>query len=160
PGKMYSAAYQPSDLPASITFMGQFIDHDLTKNATHLLDLEDNSQPKVTNFASPLIDLDSVFGPRADDDGRPGGGLVSPTTSDGRFVLTKLDSSNNAYDVQRTPEGSAKIEDFRNDENQMILQVHLLVMRVYNLLIKEKGLSAAAAQKETIYNWQSVVLND
>jgi hypothetical protein len=25
-GKMYSEAYQPSDLPASITFMGQFID--------------------------------------------------------------------------------------------------------------------------------------
>jgi hypothetical protein len=26
--------------------------------------------------------------------------------------------------------------------------------------IKEKGRSAAAAQKETIYNWQSVALND
>jgi hypothetical protein len=33
-------------------------------------------------------------------------------------------------------------------------------MRVHNLLIKEKGLSNAEAQKETVYNWQSVVLND
>jgi hypothetical protein len=157
-GKMYSTGYQPSDLPASITFMGQFIDHDLTKNATHLLDPEDDTQPPVPNVASPYIDLDSVFGPRLDDDGS--GGLMSPKLPDGRFVLTKLDASNNAYDVQRGGDGGAKIEDGRNDENQMILQVHLLVMRVYNLLIKEKGLSAAAAQKETIYNWQSVVLND
>jgi hypothetical protein len=90
---------------------------------------------------------------------KDGGGAMSPRTADGRFVLTKLDASNNAYDVQRS-NGNALIEDGRNDENQMILQVHLLQMRVNNLLIKEKGLSAAAAQTETIYNWQSVVLND
>ena len=157
-GKTYSEAYQPSDLPASITFMGQFIDHDLTKNATNLVVEEDNNSPPVQNVASPYIDLDSVYGPRTDDDGS--GGAASPRKPDGRFVLTKLDGSNNAYDVQRGADGGAQIEDGRNDENQLILQVHLLVMRVNNLLITEKGLSKAAAQKETIYNWQSVVLND
>lgn len=157
-GKMYNKDFQPSDLPASITFMGQFIDHDLTKNATNLVVEEDNASPPVQDVASPYIDLDSVFGPRTDDDGT--GGSASPKRPDGRFVLAKLDGSNNAYDVLRGADGGALIEDGRNDENQMILQVHLLVMRVYNLLIKEKGLSAAAAEKETIYNWQSVVLND
>jgi hypothetical protein len=157
-GKMYSTAYQPSDLPASITFMGQFIDHDLTKNATNLVAEEDNASPPVADIASPYLDLDSVFGPRSDD--TTGGGLASPTRPDGRFVLTRLDASNNAYDVQRGADGGAMIEDGRNDENQLVLQVHLLIMRVHNLLIKEKGLSGAAARKETIYNWQSVVLND
>jgi hypothetical protein len=157
-GKMYSEAYQPSDLPASITFMGQFIDHDLTKNGTNLVVKEDNNDPTVPDVASPYIDLDSVYGPRSDEDGS--GGAASPKKPDGRFLLTTLDASNNAYDVQRAPDGSALIEDGRNDENQMILQVHLLIMRVHNLLIKEKGLNYAAAQKETIYNWQSVVLND
>ncbi len=157
-GKMYSEAYQPSDLPASITFMGQFIDHDLTKNATNLVVEEDNARPPIENIASPYIDLDSVYGPRSDDDGS--GGAISPRKPDGRFALTKLDGSNNAYDVQRDPTGGAYIEDGRNDENQMILQVHILLMRVNNLLIKEKGLNKAAAQKETIYNWQSVVIND
>jgi hypothetical protein len=158
-GTMYSEAYQPSDLPASITFMGQFIDHDLTKNATPLMDEEDNESAPVEDVASPTIDLDSVYGPRSD--GAVGGGAVSPRKPDGRFVLTKLDNSNNAYDVQRDPTtGAALIEDGRNDENQLILQVHLLIMRVNNVLIKEKGLSKAAAKKETIYNWQSVVLND
>jgi hypothetical protein len=157
-GKMYNEAFQPSDLPASITFMGQFIDHDLTKNATNLVVREDNNDPPIPNVASPFIDLDSVYGARSDDDGT--GGLISPREPDGRFILTKLDDSNNAYDVQRDSLGGAKIEDGRNDENQLILQVHLLLMRVHNLLIKVKGLSNAAAQKETIYNWQSVVLND
>jgi hypothetical protein len=32
-------------------------------------------------------------------------------------------------------------------------------MRVHNLLIKEKGLTKAEAQRETIFNWQSVVLH-
>jgi hypothetical protein len=154
-GKMYATGYQPSDLPASITFMGQFIDHDLTKNATNLVVAEDND---IADAASPYIDLDSVYGSRSDDDGT--GGLASPRTADGRFLLTKLDGSNNAYDVQRGSDGGALIEDGRNDENQLILQVHLLIMRVHNLLIKQNGLSNDAAQKETIYNWQSVVLND
>jgi hypothetical protein len=156
-GAMFSTGYQPSDLPASITFMGQFIDHDLTKNATNLVAEEDNNSPPTPDVASPYIDLDSVYGPRSDDDGS--GGMVSPRKPDGRFVLTKLDGSNNAYDVQRVG-GGAQIEDGRNDENQMILQVHLLIMRLNNLLIKEKGLSRKAARKETIFNWQSVVLND
>jgi hypothetical protein len=118
-GKTYSEAYQQSDLPASITFMGQFIDHDLTKNATNLVVEEDNNSPPVQDVASPYIDLDSVYGPRSDDDGS--GGAASPRKPDGRFVLTKLDGSNNACDVQRGTDGGAQIEDGRNDENPLIL---------------------------------------
>ncbi len=150
-GVMYNTGYQPSDLPASITFMGQFIDHDLTKNGTNLVDPENNS---VQDLASPLIDLDSVFGPRSD-----AGSVLSPKTPDGKFQLRKL-GNNNAYDVIRDGMGNALIPDGRNDENQLILQVHLLIMRVYNLLIKNKHLSPIEAQRETIFNWQSVVLND
>jgi hypothetical protein len=158
-GKMYNTEYQPSDLPASITFMGQFIDHDLTKNAMHLLDPQDGNVPDV---ASPYIDLDSVYGPRSDDnpnDPANQGGAASPRESDGRFKLRKLDDSFNAYDVIRE-NNVAQIEDGRNDENQLILQVHLLIMRVHNLLISQKKMTAEQAQRETIFNWQSVVLND
>ncbi|QYE37061.1 hypothetical protein KZX46_21930 (plasmid) [Polymorphobacter sp. PAMC 29334] len=154
-GTMYDEGAEPSDLPVSITFIGQFIDHDLTKNATNLV--SDESSVIVTDVASPFIDLDSVYGPRTDDDGS--GGMVSPM-SHGKFVLTKLDASNNAYDVQRDGSGGAMIEDGRNDENQLILQVHLLLMRVHNLLVKDLGMSKSQAQRETVFNWQSVVLND
>ncbi len=153
-GKMYSTGSQPSDLPVSITFMGQFIDHDLTKNATTLIDPELN---RIDDEASPYIDLDSVYGPRPDF--HTGGGLPSPMKSDGRFELTKLDATNNAYDVMRKSDGTARIADGRNDENQLVLQVHILLMRIHNLLIKEKHLDAQQARRETIFNWQSVVLN-
>ena len=55
--------------------------------------------------------------------------------------------------------GNAFISDKRNDENQMVLQVHLLVQRTHNTLI-EGGLSLQDAHKETLLNWQSVLLTD
>jgi hypothetical protein len=115
---------QPSDLPVVITFMGQFIAHDLTKNATNLVDPELDQTVEV---ASPLIDLDSVYGPRSD-----AAPSVPPVKTDGRCELRKLDNTNNAYDVPRASDGTAMLPDGRNDENQLILQIH----------------------------WQSVVLND
>ena len=151
-GKMYSEGFQPSNTSVAITFMGQFIDHDLTKNLTHLLD---DAAMRADNAASPQIDLDSVYGPRTD------GPDEFPKMIDGRFVLTKLDDTNNAYDVPRAPaDGTAMIPDGRNDENQLLLQVHILLMRVHNLLMTEMKLSHDDAKRETIFNWQSVVLND
>lgn len=149
-GKMYSESLQPSDLSVAITFMGQFIDHDLTKNITNLID--DELGP-VQDIASPYIDLDSVYGPRQPTDPLP------PFAGD-RFVLVKLDDSNNAYDVPRDSTGMALIPDGRNDENQLVLQVQILQLRVHNLLVKTRNLKLPEAQRETIFNWQSVVLHD
>jgi hypothetical protein len=71
--------------------------------------------------------------------------------------------------------GAAYIFDPRNDENQLILQVHILLMRVHNKLLKiayeqdktlnpkHKKDAEKAAEKvkaEVIANWQSVLLND
>jgi hypothetical protein len=59
---MEAAKLESPDLSAAITFIGQFIDHDLTMNA---VDLFLDQRGSVQNTASPLIDLDSVFGPRS-----------------------------------------------------------------------------------------------
>lgn len=147
-GIMFSKNNQSSSLSAVVTFIGQFVDHDLTKNATNLTNPE--ADP-VVDVASPYIDLDSVYGPRSDE-----ASGVPPMKANGTFVLTMHNP--NAYDVPRN-NGMALIADTRNDENQIILQIHMLLMRVHNLLIKEKGLNKADAQRETIYNWQSVLLN-
>jgi hypothetical protein len=138
------------EIPAAFTFVGQFVDHDLTMNAVNLF--EDQAGP-VQDTASPLIDLDSVYGPRKF--------LSSPSTdiynSDGTF---KLKPMGGYFDLLRDTQNSAFISDKRNDENQLILQVHILVMRVHNKLIKDEGLSLKAAYEETVFNWQSVLLHD
>ena len=137
------------EIAAAFTFIGQFIDHDLTMNAVNLF--EPQTGP-VQDTASPLIDLDSVYGPRKF--------LTAPSSKiynhDGSF---KLEDLGGYHDLPRDKHGNAFISDKRNDENQMILQVHLLVMRVHNKLIAG-GMKIEEAYRETLVNWQSVLLND
>jgi hypothetical protein len=185
-GKTYesSPTVSPS-VPAVFTFVGQFIDHDLTMNAVDLF--TDQTGP-VRNGASPLIDLDSVYGPRT-----TGTGLVNiPTVSgtpkgdlifhhDGKFKMHPIDGTN-GFDLNRTkmsvppgpiahrpPAFTAHIFDSRNDENQLILQIHILLERVHNKLIDTNALHTAGKPKdeviktvrrEVVANWQTVVLQD
>jgi hypothetical protein len=170
--------------PAAFTFVGQFIDHDLTFNGADLFD--DQSGAEVVDFASPLLDLDSVYGGRSysDEPSDPSlKGIIDVDdifNPDMSFKLLRLGP--NAYDVRRWDDtsepgrlGAAYIFDPRNDENQIVLQVHILLMRLHNKLLKKvyessRGLNpnrkedakkaAALAKVQVIANWQSVVLND
>jgi hypothetical protein len=171
------------NLPAAFTFVGQFVDHDLTFNGLNLFD--DQTGDDVTDFASPYLDLDSMYG------GRPYPDDPSDTSTKGiiknkdvfnpdmSFKLLRLGT--NAYDVPRWTNpalparvGAAFIYDPRNDENQLILHIHILLMRVHNKILRqiyaERHLDPAKpadadqavslAKKEVIANWQSVLLND
>lgn len=172
------------NIPAVFTFVGQFIDHDLTFNGANLFD--DQTGTNVPDFASPQLDLDSVYGGRSypDDsvDTSTKGIIQSGDVfnDDMSFRLWRLGP--NAYDVTRWTDtalparvGAAYIFDPRNDENQLLLQVHILLMRVHNKLLKllyatdkklnpkhKKDAQEAAAQvkAEVVANWQSVVLHD
>jgi hypothetical protein len=143
------AQFESPDIPAAFTFVGQFIDHDLTMNAVNLFEPQTGD---IRDTASPLIDLDSAYGPRTL--------LTSPSKDiynhDGSF---KLADRGGYFDLTRDKVGNAYISDKRNDENQLVLQVHLLVMRLHNKLIKA-GRSFKDAYLETLFNWQSVVLTD
>lgn len=170
------------NLPAVFTFVGQFIDHDLTFNGANLFD--DQSGTTTVDFASPLIDLDSLYGGRTYPT-TPDPGLKDVTddalvfNSDKSFKLIRLGP--NAYDLTRWTDssepariGSAYIFDPRNDENQLILHIHILLMRVHNKLLKQLYASGALdpanphdakkalhqIKREVIATWQSVLLND
>ena len=172
------------NIPAVFTFVGQFVDHDLTFNGANLFD--DQTGASVPDFASPLIDLDSVYGGRSypDDpaDASTKGIIRNSDVFNGDMTFKLWRLGPNAYDVTRWTDaslpdrvGAAYIFDPRNDENQLILQVHILLMRVHNKLLKiayeqdktlnpkHKKDAEKAAEKvkaEVIANWQSVLLND
>lgn len=143
------AKFESPDIPAAFTFVGQFIDHDVTMNAVNLFEPQTGV---IQDTASPLIDLDSVYGPRTL--------LTSPSKDiynpDGTF---KLADRGGFFDLTRDKMGNAYISDKRNDENQLVMQVHLLIMRLHNKLIAG-GRSFKDAYQETLFNWQSVVLSD
>ena len=174
-----------ASVPAVFTFVGQFIDHDLTMNAVDLF--TDQTGP-VRNGASPRIDLDSVYGPRT-----TGTGVVTIPTGDGAttgdlifhhdgtFRMHHVDGTT-GFDLNRTemslpagpvphrpPAFTAHIFDGRNDENQLILQIHILLERVHNKLVESNALNTAGESKaeviaavrtEVVANWQTVVLQD
>ncbi|ADW69079.1 peroxidase family protein [Granulicella tundricola] len=142
--------FESPEVPAAFTFVGQFIDHDLTMNAVDLFEVQTD---EVANTASPLIDLDSVYGANRTK-------LTAPFSkifhADGRFRMV---DRGGYEDLVRDEVGNALIGDQRNDENQMILQIHLLVMKVHNKLMAG-GLGFEEAYRETLFNWQSVLLTD
>lgn len=163
PGKTFDPGNQDSpDIPAAFTFVGQFIDHDLTLNAMNLFDPQ--SGGTVQSQASPFLDLDNVYGARVDDPPRSGM-LREIPMKDGFFRLRKIQT--NGYDVCREDKGpdafgmhcSALIGDKRNDENQIILQIHILLMRLHNAF-RGLGLPLKQAREQTILYWQSFVFHD
>lgn len=145
--------FESPDVPAIFTFVGQFVDHDLTMNAVNLVDPQSDV---VASGASPFIDLDSVYGPRS--------ALASAPTDvfDGdRFALV---DRNGVIDLPRTTRAAdqnrpAVISDARNDENQLVMQIHLLIERLHNAFV-DAGCDFAEARQRTILNWQSVLLHD
>jgi len=56
-----SAAGNNVKVPAGFTYLGQFVDHDITLDLTAIGEKE--ADPKaVENFRTPALDLDSIYG--------------------------------------------------------------------------------------------------
>ncbi len=139
-----------SDIPAAFTYLGQFIDHDLTARTDRDggVSMLGQGEPVIPiapdlvvatlrNGRRPQLDLDSVFG--------EGPGLAGSATTesqvlyDANYRLRVFESGTRA-DLPRTKvtdaEGTitfpATIADMRNDENINISQLHTLFLRFYN----------------------------
>lgn len=121
-------------ITAGFTFLGQFIDHDITFDPTS--SLERQSDPEaVTNFRTPTLELDNVYG------GGPG---ASPHLyqrasrgGDGNKLLIGLDTDGNANDLPRNQEDMALIGDPRNDENLIVSQLHLAFLKFHNAVVDD-----------------------
>jgi hypothetical protein len=122
---------------AGITFLGQFLDHDMTFDASSRLGVPTRPERSV-NTRTPALDLDSVYG---------GGPDTSPQLYEPHDrVKFRIENGGLFEDLPRTAEGRAIIADPRNDENLMIsgLQAAFLLFhnRVVDML-REDGSSLA-----------------
>ena len=111
----------PAD--AGMTFFGQFIDHDLTLEATTALGSTSGDVTRIRNFRTPRFDLDSVYGDGPEvtpflygHAGEPLALIIGALADDGTIA--------NPHDLQRNRNGRALIGDPRNDENIFVSQVH------------------------------------
>ena len=115
-------------IPAGFTYLGQFIDHDITFDPTTRAD-----RGTPVNFRTPRFDLDSVYG---------SGPLVQPFLYDwktkdpkGARLLVGHGEDEETADLPRNQEGRALIGDPRNDENVIVSQLHLLFIRFHNAVV-------------------------
>jgi Animal haem peroxidase len=175
---------QPADpagnntrIPAGFTYLGQFVDHDITLDLTPLE--QQQVDPLATmNFRTPALDLDSVYGQgpalapymfqRDLKTGKINARLLIGTTSasadpNGGTVPA------NQHDLPRSRFGRAIIGDERNDENLAVAQTHLAFIRFHNkivdhLIATKPGLTGGAlfdeARRMATWHYQWIVLFD
>ena len=126
-------------LPAGYTYLGQFIDHDITFDPTSLREVQVDPLA-LRNFRTPALDLDSLYG---------GGPSVQPmfyqrqnnalfmpgTTSPNRGTNDPGVLPSQVHDLPRTAHGFAVIADPRNDENLIVAQLHLAFLLFHNQVV-------------------------
>jgi hypothetical protein len=153
-------------IAAGFTYLGQFIDHDLTFDPASSL-MKQNDPEALVDFRSPQLDLDSIYGRGPDDqpylyeaDGRHlqlGRRLTgNPTDLNTRDVPRHISESGGANGRAR-----ALIGDPRNDENVIVSQLQATMLRFHNKLSDEHAdKSFAAVQQLVRWHYQWVVLHD
>jgi hypothetical protein len=136
---------------AGTTFMGQFMDHDMTFDIGSPLGIPTDPE-SATNGRTPTFDLDSVYG-------------FGPTGSpqlygqDGDPVKLKIEFGGLHEDLPRNPDNSAIIADPRNDENIIIAGLQCAFILFHNHavdVVRGQGVSdnaQAFAQARQLTTW-------
>lgn len=166
-GAMDAASGAKPDNPrikAGYTFLGQFIDHDITFDPTSILEQEIDVAA-IHNFRTPAFELDSVYGQGPDQQ-------PYLYQSDGvRLALSELGD----HDLPRFPRPTddaaarsrALIGDPRNDENLIISQLHLLFLKFHNAVVERLEADGAEARtlfdearRQVRWHYQWIVMNE
>jgi len=147
-----------SGTPSGYTYVGQFVDHDITLDVSSAIDSPTIvDATTINNMRSPVLDLDSVYGrgPALDvflyEQPRPGepstafrllrGTNQAPPagiapeggaggTAGGAGMIVPTDA-----DVPRTSAKTAIIGDPRNNENLIVSQLHHAMLRFHNAIV-------------------------
>ena len=164
-------------IPAGYTYFGQFVDHDITFDPTSSL-MRQNDPDSLENFRTPRLDLDCLYGEGPDDepfmyDKNQGGTFLLGVTSHDWKGLP-INGSSNEPDLPRNVQGTAIIGDKRNDENVVVSQFQLSMLRLHNRVMRSivmgdpdstkpfpfDGEAFHEAQQKVRWFYQYVVWND
>ncbi|MEL7183587.1 MAG: peroxidase family protein, partial [Pseudomonadota bacterium] len=119
----------PNAADAGMTFLGQFVDHDITLDATSALGTR-MDPATIPNVRTPSLDLDCVYGA-----GPEASNILYGAGEQEMMLLFGRDD--NPHDLARTCAGKALIGDPRNDENVIVAQVQGLFIKLHNILMSK-----------------------
>ncbi len=161
-------------VPAGYTYLGQFIDHDLTMDRTEVMLGENLAPTDLLQGRSPRLDLDSLYGAGphhaesekffADD------GMHLKV---GRTIAIDPDPAKDGHDLPRAGRGrsdrakrKALIPDPRNDENLVVAQTHLAMIHFHNRMLDKlpasvpPGRRFSRARKRVTLHYQWMIRHD
>ena len=147
---MTASNVSASQVPAGFTYLGQFIDHDLTFDKSVLMEGVDIPPAELEQNRSPSLDLDSLYGAGPQDPGS------AKFYSDGLHLkVGNADGGppSQGFDLPRRAAGTLKqrrealIPDPRNDENLAVAQIHLAMIRFHNRVVTNLPSSVPPAER-------------
>ncbi len=124
-------------MTAGVTFFGQILDHDITFDRRSPL-LANADPARTRNFRTAAFDLDSVYGEgpeRSSElyDTRSGDDKMRVDAIPGSEAVSRKGALR--HDLPRDSSGEALIGDSRNDENVILSQFHVAMLRFHNNVI-------------------------
>jgi hypothetical protein len=151
-------------IPAAYTYLGQFVDHDLTFDPiSQLRETLTGAQLRaLVDFRTPRFDLDNLYGRGPDD--QP----YMYKKDRVRLLLGERMSGGpfdpGAVQLPRGPTGRALIGDPRNDENRIVAQLHAIFLRFHNRVVHKMGgkkhVSFREAREQVRWHYQWILVND
>ena len=144
---------------AGVTFMGQFMDHDITFDMGSHLGVA-TAPETATNGRTAAFDLDSVYG---------GGPMASPHLYDpADQAKLKVESGGLFEDLPRTAENTAIIGDPRNDEHVIIAGLQAAFLLFHNRVVDHLRARGGAddrnvfarARRLTTWHYQWLILHE
>src|SRR4051794_14802055 len=152
---------EESHIPAAYTYLGQFIDHDLTFDPSSFG--QQKSDPDgLVDFRTPRFDLDNVYGRGPSD--QPYLYDLTNLLLGEKFLL--IARNPNGRDLPRAASNAAGIKraiigDPRNDENVIVSQLHGIMCRFHNRVAAlNPSLGFDQVQEKVRWHYQWVVMHD
>jgi Animal haem peroxidase len=146
---------------AAYTYFGQFIDHDLTEDRTTLRNAGKREPDYTLNYRRHFLDLDNLYG-----EGPQAPGSMSLYADDGySFALGDVLTDGQSFDVSLV-HGRPQLADPRNGENVLVRQVHVMFLKLHNLIASQLPDSLTPqerferAKQETQWQYQWLVRHD